>query len=275
MVKGDGIPSELDRPVPKLADNVMDMFSLKGKYCAVAGAGSGIGLGAVRAFLDAGAAGVAMTYNSNDATIQLAKDLEKEYNGKSKVIALKCPVGESKAVAETVAAIHKEFGRLDVFVANAGMGAGGAITEMSDEYFDKTTAVNFSGVFYCAREAGKIFKQQGSGSFIITASMSASIVNIPNTQALYNAHKAGVKHLGKSLAFEWKDFARCNIVSPGFFYTDMGASPSVAATARSMAVLGRQGDVRELKGIYLYLASDASTFTTGSEIIVDGGYTLP
>jgi sorbose reductase len=111
---------------------------------------------------------------------------------------------------------------------------------MTDEYFHKTTNVNFSGVFYCAREAGKVFKKQGSGSFIITASMSGHIVNVPNTQAVYNAHslleyrcgrwpvlidsrliaEAGVIHLGKSLAFEWKDFARVNIISPGFVDTN-------------------------------------------------------
>lgn len=139
---------------------------------------------------------------------------------------------------------------------------------MTDEYFHKTTNVNFSGVFYCAREAGKVFKKQGSGSFIITASMSGHIVNVPNTQAVYNAHstldllagrcfaeclisdqsvEAGVIHLGKSLAFEWKDFARVNIVSPGFVDTAMGAFEEILEVNRHMTVMGRQADPKEFK----------------------------
>lgn len=105
--------------------------------------------------------------------------------------------------------------------------------------------------------------------------MSAHIVNIPVDQPVYNASKAFVTHFGKSLAREWRDFARVNIVSPGFFDTKMGAGPAVANEAYRMACLGRQGHVKEIKGLYLYLASDASTFTTGSDMIIDGGYTLP
>jgi NAD(P)-dependent dehydrogenase (short-subunit alcohol dehydrogenase family) len=87
--------------------------------------------------------------------------------------------------------------------------------------------------------------------------------------------KAAVIHLGKSLAREWREFARVNIVSPGFFDTKMGAGPEDINEAYRMAVLGRQGHVKEIKGLYLYLASDASSYTTGSDIIIDGGYVLP
>lgn len=105
--------------------------------------------------------------------------------------------------------------------------------------------------------------------------MSGHIVNVPTDQPVYNATKAYVTHFGKSLAREWRDFARVNIVSPGFFDTKMGASPSAINEAYRMAVLGRQGHVKEIKGLYLYLASDASTYTTGSDILIDGGYVLP
>lgn len=84
-----------------------------------------------------------------------------------------------------------------------------------------------------------------------------------------------MSHLGKSLAREWREFARVNIVSPGFFVTPMGAEDRVRNEAHRMAPLGRQGDVKEIKGLYLYLASDASTYQTGSDVIIDGGYTLP
>ena len=132
-----------------------------------------------------------------------------------------------------------------------------------------------NGVVYCAKAAGEVFKRQGTGNLIITSSISAHIVNVPVDQPVYNGTKAFVSHFGKSLAREWRDFARVNVVSPGFFETKLGASPQVLHEAHRMAVVGRQGHVKEIKGVYLYLASDASTYTTGADYLIDGGYTLP
>ena len=101
------------------------------------------------------------------------------------------------------------------------------------------------------------------------------MVNVPTDQPVYNGSKAFVTQFGKCLAREWRDFARVNIVSPGFFDTKMGASPLALNEAYRMAVLGRQGHVKEIKGLYVYLASDASTYTTGTDVIIDGGYVLP
>lgn len=131
------------------------------------------------------------------------------------------------------------------------------------------------GIVFCAKSAGEIFKHQNSGNLIITSSISGHVVNVPIDQPIYNASKAYVRHLGKSLAREWREFARVNIVSPGFFDTKMGAGPEVIGEAWRMAVLGRQGHVREVKGLYLFLASDASSYMTGSDVIIDGGYVLP
>jgi NAD(P)-dependent dehydrogenase (short-subunit alcohol dehydrogenase family) len=131
------------------------------------------------------------------------------------------------------------------------------------------------GIVYCAKYAGHVFQRQGFGNLIITSSMSAHIVNVPVDQPVYNATKAFVTHFGKSLAREWREFARVNIVSPGFFDTKMGASPLCLNEAYRMSSLGRQGHVKEIKGLYLYLASDASTYMTGSDVLIDGGYVLP
>ncbi|KAF3769485.1 NAD(P)-binding protein [Cryphonectria parasitica EP155] len=136
-------------------------------------------------------------------------------------------------------------------------------------------AVNVDGVFYCAKYAGELFRRQGFGNLILTSSISARIVNVPVDQPVYNATKAFVTQLGKSLAREWREFARVNIVSPGFFNTKMGASERVFSEGLRMTPLGRQGDVKEIKALYLYLASDASTYMTGSDVLIDGGYTLP
>lgn len=131
------------------------------------------------------------------------------------------------------------------------------------------------GIVYCAKFAGEVFARQGYGNLIITSSMSGHIVNVPTDQPVYNATKAYVTHFGKSLAREWREFARVNIVSPGFFDTKMGAGPTALNEAYRMSSLGRQGHVKEIKGLYLYLASDASTFMTGSDVLIDGGYVLP
>lgn len=131
------------------------------------------------------------------------------------------------------------------------------------------------GIVYCAKYAGEVFSRQGHGNLIITSSMSGHVVNVPVDQPVYNATKAYVTHFGKSLAREWREFARVNIVSPGFFDTKMGAGPDCLQEAYRMSSLGRQGHVKEIKGLYLYLASDASSYMTGSDVIIDGGYVLP
>lgn len=131
------------------------------------------------------------------------------------------------------------------------------------------------GVVFAAKYVGEVFKSQGFGNLIITSSMSAHIVNVPTDQPVYNATKAFVTHFGKSLAREWREFARVNIVSPGFFDTKMGASPLAINEAYRMSAFGRQGHVKEIKGLYVYLASDCSTYMTGSDILIDGGYVLP
>jgi len=106
-------------PTPPHDDVLILGLSSRRKYCVVAGAGSGIGLAAVEAFLEASASGVAMLYNSNDKTIDLAKELEKKFNGNSRVIALKCPVDDPKAVAEVTQKVVDEFGRIDVYVRSS------------------------------------------------------------------------------------------------------------------------------------------------------------
>lgn len=138
-----------------------------------------------------------------------------------------------------------------------------------------TNTYSVDGIVYCAKYVGEIFAKQGHGNLIITSSMSGHVVNVPVDQPVYNATKAYVTHFGKSLAREWRDFARVNIVSPGFFDTKMGASPLCLQEAYRMSSMGRQGHVKEIKGLYLYLASDASTYMTGSDVIIDGGYVLP
>ncbi|GAA5877915.1 hypothetical protein JCM16303_000280 [Sporobolomyces ruberrimus] len=263
----DGLP----RAIPQLPDSIFDMFSMKGKTSIITGGSGGIGFAAAEAIAEAGG-DVALVYNSAKGMDERAEELAKKFG--TKVKAYKCAVSEYDAVAKLVQDVKSEFGRVDVFIANAGIGGSGRVNELSVEEWRKIQAVNLDSVFYAAKAVGPVFEAQGSGSFIATTSISAHIVNIPLDQSAYNASKAGVLHFCKSLARDWRMFARSNTISPGFFETPMGAAPEVLSTVHRQSVLGRQGHVKELKGAFLYLASGASTYTTGADFLVDGGYTL-
>ncbi|KAJ3544791.1 hypothetical protein NM208_g2860 [Fusarium decemcellulare] len=264
----DGFP----RPIPDTPSNVVDQLRLNGKVVVVNGAADGIGYAVAEAMAEAGG-NVALWYNSNDVAIEKAQNLSKQHRVKTS--AYKVDVSDSQQIQDTLEAVVKDFGKIDVYVANAGMAISKPILEQTIDEYRKQMSVNVDGVVFSAKYVGEIFKRQGFGNLIITSSMSAHIVNVPTDQPIYNGTKAFITHFGKSIAREWREFARVNIVSPGFFDTKMGASPLALNEAYRMSAFGRQGHVKEIKGLYLYLASDASTYMTGSDILIDGGYVLP
>ncbi|KAJ9151596.1 Sorbitol utilization protein SOU2 [Coniochaeta hoffmannii] len=270
---------------------VLPLFSLAGRTAIVSGAGAGIGLAVAHALAEAGA-NVAIWYNSNKEALTKASEIEQTYNVKCR--AYQVNVTSWEAVESAVDRIVSEFGgRLDVFVANSGVAwEQGPMLDGGLDHYRKVTSTNVDGTFYCARAAGKHFRRQkregttvdgkelvgfNQGSFIATASMSGHIANIPQLQAAYNASKASVIHLCKSLGVEWAGFARANSVSPGYINTEISKfnSPEVRKVWSDKIPMGREGEPAELKGVYLYLASDASSYTTGTDIIVDGGYCAP
>lgn len=265
----------LPTKAPQLPKNVLDMFSLKGKVASVTGSSGGIGWAVAEAFAQAGA-DVAIWYNSHPAD-EKTKYLSETYGVKSK--AYKCNISDPESVTEVINQQEKDFGTIDVFVANAGV----AWTDGPEIYvdgYDKWNRIihtDLNGVYYCAHTVGKIFQKNGKGSLIITSSMSGSIVNVPQLQAAYNTAKAGCTHLTKSLAVEWAPFARVNSVSPGYIATDISefVEKDMKAKWWQLTPLGREGLPEELVGAYLYLASNASTYTTGANLAVDGGYTCP
>ena len=260
---------------PRVIKNVKDLFSLKGKVASVTGSSGGIGWAVAEAYAQAGA-DVAIWYNSNPAE-EKAEYLSKTYDVKAK--AYKCNVSDYKDVERVINQIEEDFGGLDIFVANAGVPwtEGPCIDVEGVGDWHKVINLDLSGVYYCAKAAGRIFKKNGKGSFIITASMSGHIANVPQLQAPYNAAKAGCIHFAKSLAVEWAPFARVNSVSPGYIATEISDFVDKDTKSRwhLLIPLGREGETQELVGAYLYLASDASTYTTGTDILVDGGYCAP
>lgn len=266
-------PQKTPEVVEKTRKNVFDMFSLKGKVASISGSSGGIGFDVAEAFAQAGA-DVAIWYNSRNPE-QKVQYLEKEYGIKAK--AYKVPVTNLEAVKDAIKQQIEDFGKIDIFVANAGVIYEGStlLDEKDDKTWENVMAINVDGVKNCAKAVGPHFQERGQGNFIITGSMSGEIINVPDTMAVYCVSKAAVNHLGKALALEWAGFARVNIVSPGYVKTEMTGEKEaeLAGNWGPLSPLGRMADPRELVGAYLYLASDASTFTTGTNLIVDGGYT--
>ncbi|QIW98373.1 hypothetical protein AMS68_003891 [Peltaster fructicola] len=257
------------------AEHLKDLLSLKGKTVVVTGASGprGMGIEAARGCAEMGA-DVAITYASRaEGGIKNAKELEEKYGIKAK--AYKCQVDKWESVEQLVKDVISDFGKIDAFIANAGATADNGILDGSVQDWEHVVQVDLNGTFYCAKAVGKHFKERGTGSLVITASMSGHIANFPQEQTSYNVAKAGCIHMAKSLANEWRDFARVNSISPG--YIDTGLSDFVEEDIQklwlSMIPMNRNGEAKELKGAYVYFVSDASTYTTGTDLIIDGGYT--
>ncbi|EQB53444.1 hypothetical protein CGLO_06827 [Colletotrichum gloeosporioides Cg-14] len=253
--------------------HVLSQFSLKGKVAAVTGGARGISLEIVKGLAEAGA-DVALIYATNKQAEETASQIAKDTG--IKVVAYPSDVRSRASIAATVDQIVADFGRLDIMVANSGVCADIPSLEYTEETWKENNSVNLDGVMWTAQAAGKIFKQQGRGNLIITTSVSATLVNIPQRQAAYNSSKAAAVHLAKSLAVEWVDFARVNCVSPGFIETDMLYIQPKERFDKWMEMIPgkRMADASELKGIYVFLAGDSCCYMTGADIIVDGGYTL-
>ncbi|KAJ8130834.1 hypothetical protein O1611_g2795 [Lasiodiplodia mahajangana] len=261
---------------PDVNTPVLSQFSLKGKIAAVTGGARGIGVEVVRGLAEAGA-DVALIYSTSTDAPEIAAKIASETG--QRVEAFQCDVRSRENAAKVINHIAAEFGkgRLDIMVANAGVCAHIPNLEYTEETWRDNNSVNLDGVMWTAQAAGKIFKQQGKGNLIITASVSAILVNIPQTQAAYNASKAAAVHLAKSLAVEWVDFARVNCISPGFIMTEMITKQPKERFDQWLSMIpGRRiCDAAELKSAYVFLASDACCYMTGANIVIDGGYTLP
>jgi NAD(P)-dependent dehydrogenase (short-subunit alcohol dehydrogenase family) len=270
--------------------SVLKAFSLQGKVAAVTGGARGIGLEVSRGLAEAGA-DVAIIYNSSKDAAEVAAEIAKA-NG-VKCVAYQAEVKDQASIESALIQIAKDFGKLDVVVANAGIASHYAAEDVTVEQWREIMNVNLDGAFWTAQAAGRIFKKQGSGNLIFTGSVSAILVNVPQKQAAYNASKAGLVHLAKCLAVEWVDFARVNTVSPGFIATDMLSVHPEEWRKKWFEMIPAQRlcDPYELKGVsspfsvlsiwltqiqsYVYLASDASSYMTGANLVIDGAYTLP
>jgi sorbose reductase len=250
-------------------------FSLEGKKGFITGGAQGIGKTIARAYAELGA-DVALV----DRNHQLAQDSAKELSLATgrKILAYQCDVTDPVSVKTMIENYEKDFSTIDFAVNNAGIFTGDPALDISPEAFKSVIDVNLNGVFFTAQAAARLMvRQNKGGSIISTASMSAHIINVPQTIANYCASKAGVVHLTKALAVEWAKYKiRVNCVSPGYIQTELIATLKdlLPVWLAKMPEGSRLGFPEDLIGIFVYLASDASLFATGSDFVVDGGYTI-
>ncbi len=254
--------------------NVKKLFSLEGKKGFITGAAQGIGKCLADAFAHLGAE-VAIV----DINLELAKKTAAEIAQKTgaKVLAYYCDVTKPDSCAKMVKDVVVDFSEINFAINNAGIFTGDGMLEISSKSFESVINVNLNGVFYTAQAAAQQMVKQGKGGSIVsTASMSAHIVNLPQTIANYCASKAGVVHLTKAMAVELtKHNIRVNCVSPGYIQTDLIATLKdlLPVWLDKMPDGARLGFPEDLIGAYVYFVSDASLFATGSDLVVDGGYT--
>jgi len=250
----------------------LSLFDLTGKKALVTGGAVGIGRACAVALAKAGAdvAIVDLDAKTGEATANEIGGMGR--NG----LFVKCDVTIKDQVQAMVKAVAAKFGRLDIAVNNAGIAILGADEEIPQAQWDKVLAVNLTGTFLCAQaEAQQMISQKPTeGKIINIASMSATIANCNSS---YDASKAGVVHMTKTLAAEWGRFnINVNCLSPSYVLTPMHASTPLIARQRirELTPLGHVERPEDLHGAVIFLASAASNYVTGHDLMVDGGHTL-
>jgi NAD(P)-dependent dehydrogenase (short-subunit alcohol dehydrogenase family) len=253
----------------------LDRFSLKGRVAVVTGGAQGIGLACVEALSEAGA----YVYIA-DRNLKIAQEAQAAMKAKGYAASvIEMEVTDSKQVDAAAARVMAEKGRVDILVCNAGIARSQTPAEdVTDEHWLNVIDVNLNGLFWCCRAFGKTMLAAGRGSIINIGSMSGFIVNKPQQQAYYNASKAGVHHLTKSLAAEWgARGVRVNAVAPTYINTPLTAHAKTNEAMMGAWIDGtpmaRMGEPDEIAAVVLFLASDASSLLTGSIVVADGGYT--
>lgn len=250
----------------------LSLFDLSGKKALVTGAAVGIGRGCAVALARAGAdvAIVDLNAQAGEKTAEEIRALGRHS------LFVRCDVTRREQIQDMAAQVVRQFGRLDIAVNNAGLGILGADEEIPQEAWDKVIAVNLTGVFLCAQaEAQQMIRQLPvEGKIINIASMSATI---SNCNASYNASKAGVVQMTRMLAAEWGKYnVNVNCISPSYVLTPMHASTPVVVRQRirELTPLGHVERPEDLYGAVIFLASAASNYVTGHDLMVDGGHTL-
>ncbi len=253
----------------------LEKFRLGGKTALVTGGAQGIGLACVEALAEAGARVVIADRDTGLA--ETAKVDLKQKGFETEIVEM--DVTNSKRVTEVADQLASRHGKVDILVNNAGIARSETPAEtVADEHWLNVLDVNLNGTFWCCRAFGKHMLQAKSGAIVNIGSMSGFIVNKPQEQSYYNASKAAVHHLTKSLAAEWgARGVRVNAVAPTYIETPLNAfvksNPRMYDAWIGGTPMARLGEVEEIASVVLFLASEAASLMTGSIVLVDGGYT--
>jgi NAD(P)-dependent dehydrogenase (short-subunit alcohol dehydrogenase family) len=264
--------------------SILDLFKLEDRVAIVTGAGRGLGRAMAHGLAEAGAH-VAVAEAMEETGEKVAAEIS-DIGRRS--LFVQTDVAHYESVRRMVESVHRELGRIDILVNNAGVvyepqepgGSGSIPTEdVSPENWDYVIKVDLCGVFYCSQVAGKVMIDQKKGSIVNIASMSGFIANLGRHNNAYCAAKGGVVMFTRQLAGDWAPHGiRVNAIGPGYMRTEMGAGPledpKIKDLIEVMTPMGRPGEPQELKGLVVFLASDASSFITGQTIVIDGGYTV-
>ncbi|MDI9349896.1 MAG: SDR family oxidoreductase [Candidatus Symbiobacter sp.] len=253
----------------------MDKLKLTGKVALVTGAGQGIGFACAQALGEAGAKVIVADMREERIAASVAQLQQFGIAAFPQVL----DVTQSEQVAAAAQATIAAHGKIDILVNNAGVAISNVRAEdTSDAHWRHHMSVNIDGLFYCCREFGREMLKQGSGSVINIGSMSGFIVNKPQPQSFYNASKAAVHHLTKSLAAEWAARGvRVNAVAPTYIETPLTVfgikeDPVMYKTWLEMTPMARVGQPDEIASVVHFLASDAASLMTGAIVLADGGY---
>jgi sorbose reductase len=253
--------------------SIEKLFDIKGRKALVTGAGRGIGKVLALTLAEAGC-DVAL-FGLHHKNLEEVAALVKKSGVRS--LVLEGDVSRKSDVQKAFSVVKKEFGYLDICVNNAGISLQTPVEEMPEADWDRIMDINMKGVFLCSQEAAHLMIPRKSGSIINIGSISAHVVNVPQKQAIYNTSKAGVVMLTQTMAVEWAPYGiRVNSISPGYMKTEMVLSSmsKLFPVWESLTPLGRLGEPEELRGALIYLASGASSYTIGHDLVVDGGYTV-
>ncbi|MGO3048601.1 short-chain dehydrogenase [Staphylococcus casei] len=256
--------------------SVLDKFKLDNQVAIITGGASGLGKAMGKGLAEAGAHLVIADINYDLAK---ATATEFETDTGNKAMACKVDVTDVDDIARMVTDVMDHFGRIDILFNNAGINEHVKFEDMPYDRWIKNMDVNINSMFLVSQAVGKVMIEQKKGTIINTSSMSGIIVNTPQPQAAYNTSKGAVIMFTKSLASEWAQHGiRVNTIAPGYMKTELtkayfAKGGDMIDTWMRFTPLGRPGVPEELQGAALYLASDASSFVTGSVVTVDGGYT--
>ncbi len=250
---------------------VLDRFSLTGKVAVVTGASSGLGVGFAQALAEAGA-DVVLGARRADRLKDTAALVE---SCGRRALAVGTDVALQPDCQALVDATMAAFGRLDILVNNAGVGTAVPATRETPEQFKRVVDVNLNGAYWMAQAAGRVM-QPGSSIINISSVLALTTAGLP--QAAYAATKAGLLGLTRDLAQQWctRKGIRVNALSPGFFASEMTEEfpPGYIESQLQRVPMNRKGESEELAAALVFLASDASSYITGQNLVVDGGMTI-